>query len=501
MGEDEGDKEANTAAELRNSRKGLGMAPGALSFGDLVLPPPPGSQYSPASVKANQINFHGYLRAPMLVGLGSGSGLPPGVDTGLKLHSPPRIPDAAYTDWKYTNNLGGPWTELQFAYGNARVFGTVQIASYNLTDANFKDLTAQLGINQAWVTVNLPDFFGDRGGLRWNIGGYSDGYGGSGRFDAGAYGTYLFGRSHTTGETVTAFYDVTDTITAQFEHGIGARLNVFPYAPNGPMASYLPYGGPRQQLPTFLHHVHLGAIYKEKYSLALHYLTSWTAAAETPMEHDGRISTVGAELRAVDTRFGSGWLGFSHLSSKNAVWVSGAMEIIHSWEGWSLTENFFGEPDVSTGTGTVDTVGWQYDFSLATFLRYPESFYGQGPDLLVSLFGMYSKVGSSDPTFATLMRATGKLKTGAEVTYTPLRWLGAGARFDVVQPNMSDSRESFTEITPRILLRTDFISNEQILIQFTHYWLQPSTRLAFPFDQTKVTPDENVLSLIATLWW
>jgi hypothetical protein len=177
------------------------------------------------------------------------------------------------------------------------------------------------------------------------------------------------------------------------------------------------------------------------------------------------------------------------------------MEIIHSWEGWSLTENFFGEPDVSTGTGTVDTVGWQYDFSLSTFLRYPESFYGQGPDLLVSLFGMYSSISSPDPTFASLMRATGKLKTGAEVTYTPIRWFGAGFRFDTVQPNMNDSRESFTVLTPRILLRTDFISNEQILVQYTHYWLQSRTRLAFPFDQTKVTPDENVLSLIATLWW
>src|SRR6185436_20853712 len=128
-----GEPEDNTAAELRTSRKGLGMDPGALNYGDLVLPPPPGSQYI-GQIKANQLNFHGYLRAPMLVGLGSGSGIPAGVEGGLKLHSPPRIPDAAYTDWKYTNDLGGPWTELQFIYGNARVFATVQVASYNLTD-------------------------------------------------------------------------------------------------------------------------------------------------------------------------------------------------------------------------------------------------------------------------------------------------------------------------------------------------------------------------------
>jgi hypothetical protein len=491
----------NVTEELRNSRRGLGMEPGALNFGGLVLPPPPGSQVTPGQLKAGQLNFHGYLRAPMLVGIGSGKNLPPGTEGGTKLHSPPRIPDAAYTDWKYTNNLGGPWTELQFAYGNAQVFGNVQVASYNLTDANFKDLTAQLGINQAWLTVNLPTLFGDRGGVRWNIGGFSDGYGGSGRFDAGQYGTYLFGRTHTTGETTSIFYDLTDDLTLQFEHGIGSRLNVFPYQPNGPMAGYLPYGGPKQQLPTFLHHAHLGATYLEKFTLALHYMTSWTQASESPMEKDGRISTVGAELRMVDTRYGNGWLGYSHISARDAIRVAGAIEVLHSWEGWSMTENFFGEPDAVTGTGTIDTVAWEYTFSLATFLRYPEVFYGQSTDFLLSVFGMYSSVSSPDAGFKALNMATSKLKMGFEATYTPLRWLGTSVRYDNVQPNMSDARESFQQISPRLLFRTDFVSNEQIILQYTRYFLNERTHLSYPFDQTKVAADENVISLIATLWW
>jgi hypothetical protein len=492
---------ANVTEELRTSRRGLGMEPGALNFGGLVLPPPPGSQVTPGQLKAGQLNFHGYLRAPMIVGIGSGKGLPPGTDTGTKLHSPPRIPDGAYTDWKYTNNLGGPWTELQFAYGNAQVFGNVQIASYNLSDANFKDLTAQLGINQAWLTINLPNAFGDRGGVRWNIGGFSDGYGGSGRYDAGQYGTYLFGRTHTTGETMSIFYDVIDDLTLQFEHGIGSRLNVFPYQPNGPMAAYLPYGGPKQQLPTMLHHAHLGATYLEKFTLAFHYMTSWTQASESPMEKDGRISTFGGELRMIDSRYGNAWMGFSHIAADNAIRVAGALEVLHSWEGWSLTENFFGEPDVATGTGTVSTFAFEYTFSLATFLRYPEPFYGQAPDFLLSVFGMYSTVSSPDPSFKMLQLATSKLKVGTEATYTPLRWLGASVRFDKVQPNMNDARESFSQISPRLLLRTDFVSNEQIILMYTRYFLNSRTHLSFPFDQTKVAPDENVVSLIATLWW
>jgi len=181
--------------------------------------------------------------------------------------------------------------------------------------------------------------------------------------------------------------------------------------------------------------------------------------------------------------------------------VAGALETIHSQEGWNLVENYFGEPDTSTGTGTINSVGWEYTFSLSTFLRYPEPFYGQGPDVIVSLYGMFNSISSPDPNFALLKVPTAKLKTGAEVTYTPLRWMGAGARFDFVQPNMDDSRESFSVISPRVLFRTEFVSNEQIVVQYSRYNLGSRTRLSFPFDQTKVTPDHNVFSIIATMWW
>jgi hypothetical protein len=66
---------------------------------------------------------------------------------------------------------------------------------------------------------------------------------------------------------------------------------------------------------------------------------------------------------------------------------------------------------------------------------------------------------------------------------------------------MNDSRESFTVITPRLLFRTQFISNEQVILQYTRYFLGSRTKLSFPFDQTKVTPDKDVVSLIATMWW
>ena len=485
--------------EPKISRQGIGNDPGALEYGGLALPAPPGSQLTTTNLKANQINFHGFLRGPLRIGIGSSD-----TADGVKLHSPPRVPDSAYTDWQYTNNLGGPWTELHFSYGNAKVFANVKLASYNLTDANWKDLTAQLGINQAWITVNLPELFGPRGGILWNVGAFNGRYGSPGRYDAGEYGTYLFGRTHTSGETLSAFYDLTPDITLQFEHGIGARLDV-PKFDGIDVPQYLPYPGPVQQYPTLLHHVHAGVTIKEQLILAAHYLTSWTQASELApgmMETalvgpDGHVNSMGIEAKLVNSRFGNGFIGFGHIDALHSTRVAGAIEVLHSWEGWSLAENFFGRGNVD-GTGTINTLLGQYTFSLATFLQGPDAFWGQSADLLASVYGMYNKVSVPEGVPGV---AKNKLKVGTEVTYIPLYWLGFAARYDLVQPNMDNKYESFQVISPRVILRTSFVSNEEIFFQYTRYFTERDTRLAFPFDDPPVKGDKQVLSLIASMYW
>src|SRR5687768_18359020 len=56
------------STELRLSRQGLGLDPGALSLGGLLLPPPPGSQWSRSKLRSQELNYHGFLRAPMRIG-------------------------------------------------------------------------------------------------------------------------------------------------------------------------------------------------------------------------------------------------------------------------------------------------------------------------------------------------------------------------------------------------------------------------------------------------
>ena len=116
------------------------------------------------------------------------------IDSGTQLRTPPMVPDANYIDWRYTNSLVAPWTELNFKYGNDRVKAQVQIASYNLTDPGYRRLESNLGINQAFIQMLWPELGGSE---NWHlsliVGGFTNRYGAAGRYDAGKYETYLFG--------------------------------------------------------------------------------------------------------------------------------------------------------------------------------------------------------------------------------------------------------------------------------------------------------------------
>ena len=181
----------------------------------------------------------GYFRAPLRMSWGP-STTSPGVDVngneippsaaGTQLRTPPLVPDANYIDWRYTNSFVAPWTELNFKYGNDRVKAQVQIASYNLTDPGYRRLESNLGINQAFITLLWPELANNENlHLTLTVGGFTNRYGAAGRYDAGKYETYLFGRTHVAGATVNVAWDASDDWTFQIEGGGGAKLEPIPY--------------------------------------------------------------------------------------------------------------------------------------------------------------------------------------------------------------------------------------------------------------------------------
>ena len=489
--------DSNEPATRRHNRQ-VGISPDAPQTSGLVLNAPVESSETAAPSNGDwHFDFHGFMRAPLRLGLGSGDDVADGVEKGTKLHSPPNIPDSAFTDWRYINNLPGPWVELRFLYGNARVTGNVSIAAYNISDGGYRNLQSQLGIDQAFVTIDESDLLSSgRGGLIWNVGVFQNRYGAAGRYDAGKYETYLFGRTHVAGETLTAFYDFSPDVTLTFEHGLGVKLEVPPIVSQlEPTPPYLPYGGPVQQGTQMLHHAHLMLSWKDL-QIGAHYLTTWTDDAALSGEVDGRITTAGLDVKLSDSPYGDAYLGYARLSSETPIRVGEGLEVLHSIAGWNLRDNFFGQS--STGTGTVDTLLFQYVLSLARLLRAPEPFWGQGPDVLLSAFGMYNHVKSDDAMFNGIKD---KLKWGADATYLFLSFLGAGLRFDRVQPNLDDSTYAFSVISPKIVLRSEFVTHEQVLLQYSHYINGDHVAGGYRAQTIAGEPDKDVFTLAASMWW
>jgi hypothetical protein len=140
-------------------------------------------------------------------------------------------------------------------------------------------------------------------------------------------------------------------------------------------------------------------------------------------------------------------------------------------------------------------------------------FSGDGPDITLSFFGMYNAITSDDPIYDGMK----KLKFGTEAIYTPLSWLGVGARFDRLMPNTSDSTQGFSILSPKILFRSQFLTHELITLQYskyfygTAYYLETRPPTAVPsgpvtpygYGAPGITgpPDENVFKIQATMWW
>ena len=122
---------------------------------------------------------------------------------------------------------------------------------------------------------------------------------------------------------------------------------------------------------------------------------------------------------------------------------------------------------------------------------------------------MYNHV---DSPYWTTNPTMNKLKFGAEVAYIPLPWLGVGGRFDVVQPDLDDSTRNFSVISPRLYFRTDFVTHEQILVQYSRYFYgdayAPGNALGggmFPFNSqpggARMGVDKNAFQIAAIIWF
>lgn len=573
-----------------------------------------------------KFEFHGYMRAPFRASLGPPSPvnhptrdpsattaqncaldpannfLPcnfvgpyaPGAaaPSGYQLHEAPRVPGANYQAWDFSNTLYGPWTQLNFSFGNSRVTTTVVIDAYNQSDGSYRNLQANQGIDQAFLTVRFPDAFGDYGSVVWNIGSFPSRYGTAGKYDAGMYETYQFGRTHVSGEVLTATLSNLDPMgdwVVTLEHGLGAKMDFTPFtnnqnyqifgSPGGPgnlngapdlaaqSPDYLPYPGPVPQGSTYLHHAHIMAKYQKMWNFGLHYLFTWTpddnwdprnsrpgssgdAVPRFMGPIQGSVAVLGAEVKFTGGEYGDGYVSYTHLDARNVNALAESLEVLHTKGGPNLKQAYFGQTyNFHTGiyngpqneTGVINSVDFQYSFSFGAYARAPEDWWGDGPDLVLTGFGMFTTVDSkappialgnvvvppavgtpsTDPTRATTWNmSTKKLKFGIDAIYTPLSWLGAGVRFDQIRPDMDGAYSrttfpvgtttlvnpggsdlNFSVLTGRLVFKTQFVTHESIQLQYSRYFLG---KAAYPSDYRfgwVPQADANAFELSAAMWW
>jgi hypothetical protein len=497
-----------------------GLDPTAPDFGgeaDLVSTVNEGG----ANIKPRRWTFvmHGFLRAPLRIGIGPTTQVLNNVGqmSSSEWHSPPHVVGSNSADWNYVGLSPSPLGSLHLSVGNAIVSATLIISAGTFVDAGYKQLDQMGGISQGYVTMKFTDMFGSRGGLTVTAGAFSNRYGLAGprQNSSGYYNTYLFGRTRVSGMAVTADIDLTEHLELVIEDGFGAKLEVVPWLAQPLATPYLPDQGPTPQGSNFVHHAHAALLVDDWLRVAGHFMTSYTpndlqaSVATVRGSQSGTMNIMGGEVHLDLPRFGSAFVGYSHVSATRVLALADGIQVIHATNGAGLTKNYLNPalhyvapmigtdvtamvPGTQGDSGSVDTVLFQYMVRLAPLLELPAT----GRDLSVAVFGMFNHVSAATLTGGS----QDKLKFGAEAELAAHRYLSVGTRFDRVMPNGGNADVAYSAISPRAILHTSWSSREYLMLSYTRYFLgaspqrymlpeyvpSPGIEVTYPFDKNLI---------------
>jgi len=506
-------------------RTTMGLDPTAPDFSgeaDLVST----SNEGTANLKPKRWTFtmHGYLRAPLNVGIG-----PSSVSQDLyqhqsyQLHSPANaIVGGNPGDWTSVGLRPTPSASLYVSAGNAVVSGTIILSAETFFDVGYKKLDSMGAISQGYVTLKFADAFGWRGGMALTAGAFSNRYGlaGPNQQSSGYYSAYLFGRTRVVGANLLADIDLDEHTELVIEAGGGTKLEVIPWLSSAPqMTGYLPDQGPTPQGTNLLGHAHAALFFDTAAMVAAHCMYSYSnndlsfTTGNLTNVDPSHIWNCGLEGHLDSPRFGDAYLGYSHLDAKAVLSLGDALQAIQFVNGQGLTQSYLNPafkrlgmvqgtwPVVAPGTqgdnGQVDTVLFQYILRAASLFELPAT----GRDLSLAIFGMYNHVSGDKLADGTASGTADKLKAGVELQYSWLRFLSAGLRFDRVMPDGGNSAAGYSAISPRLVFHSSWMSREYILLSYTRYFLGSDLENALITDVTsnKFHPDKNLLVLSAQI--
>jgi hypothetical protein len=484
----------------------MGLEPGAPAVAKLPTGATPSFERS-KRLDDWRFDFHGYLNLPLAIGFGERAAAYTG-QRKLTMHSPPRIP-GDLESFDYTGIMPTPYAQLNFAYGNSFVTATVIIAARSVTDATaYFNPPDQMGINDAFLTFRFLNKPNDKVSL--DVGAFTNRYGMMGEYDLGRYGTPLIAKLGGMGTTATGRFTRGD-LRYIFEAGVMGQLNKAPVGEEP--GAWNGYSDPNTGT-SFALHGHGGIDYKRQASLALHAIHTFVQDDRVaPAQMDGHITILAGEGRLSVGRFGHFYAGYSHTQAADARGVSAVVRVLNARGGPGLMTEYFGAGKDANGSentsGSLNTLGFEYDISLGNLLRSPGTFNGRAPDISLGAFGILTAVSSpitTDRPYGVPIKRDGakKFKYGLEGAYSIASWFALGGRYDRVMQDTSDPTRTHAILTGRLIFRSDWQAQDQVMLQYSRFfsgsnvWVREGSP---PVYDPTVVPDKDVVQLVATMWW
>jgi hypothetical protein len=456
------------------------------------------------------MTLKGSIRVPMRVGFGRRNDGRPGTE----MHALPRVVGLGSGDWNYVGLAPNASASVALIIGNPLVTANIIYSTSHLTDPGYP-VVNDMGIDQGYLALKFPDAFGKAGGIAIMAGIFSERFGMSGPYgkSSGYYSTYLFGRTHVAGESTTANVDLSEKIELVLEHGIGAKTEVVPFIVEGLddggwvvlESDDFQGQGPQPYGSNFVNHAHAGLIYDDKLRFSAHYMKSWSPNdnALSPDAPEAYLQIVGADVH-LDGEIGNAYVGYSHVDADELYSLADGVQLLHSGTGRAFKLNYFGGKERLTGdtgrndSGTVDTVLTQFHLRINDLLNDPFN----NRDLNLGVYSMFNHVRSVKTNQAHPLDRDineNKLKFGADLDFQALKFMSMGVRFDRVIPKLADQDDAWSAVSPRLSFYTQRKTKEQVILQYTHYFLGPETVPGSPYTDGYYTPDADMLVLTARM--
>jgi len=432
------------------------------------------------------ILLHGYFRAPLrLTFADRGPAAAMMNEAQYNIRNPWLVDDDYFrSGFAYTRLQEQDWAEIYLGVGNKWLTGEVVFMGSLFSDWAKPLISSQFGIAQGYLTFHWNKDFANvrfrmqlRGGAFWDRFGYLE-----------KYDTYLFGRTHQMGGQARAVWS-TSRVSVWLVQGVGAHLDDIE----------------ANQGLTLLDYVHAGVRYKRLLQIGAYYLNQLEQDHRQLKDiKDANANTYGVDARLDSARLGHFYLGGSIVTVDQGTYLAPALEQMHAYGGRGLTENYLGTDHSENGTGRLYNLAFEHRYSLAELLLSagPTRLHSlRGGDLQLHWFGVatyvLSKQADTDPTINKNGRTY--FKWGAELVYKAVSWLAISLRYDRVTLDSNDDANGFRILTPRISLRTHWLVDGEIYLQYSRYFYGARVQLRPGQVPLETSPDTDVFKIQAQL--